>query len=252
MRLMLLNPNTTVALTERLVTSARTILPAEVILMPVTAERGFPYISSRSEAQLAGAEVLDIVASHVPHVDAVTIAAFGDPGLDAAREAFDMPITGMTEAAMMMALQLGQTFAFVTFTPQIAPWYRDQVTRAQLSARFSGVFSPQDGFKDITSVAEDLTDALRETCQIASRHADVLILAGAPIAGLASVIEKDISAVLIDPIKAAVLQAHALWRLQPRGADRGGFARPPSKAAVGLTANIAGRFRPDPPENAQV
>ncbi|WP_323767534.1 aspartate/glutamate racemase family protein [Marinovum sp.] len=240
MRLMLLNPNTTTALTERLVASARSILPDEVTLVPVTAERGFPYISSRPEAQLAGAEVLEIVAAHLPAVDAVTIAAFGDPGLDAAREAFDLPITGMTEAAMVTALQLGQTFAFVTFTPQIAPWYRDQVTRAQLSARFAGVFSPRQGFGDITSVAEDLTDALRETCKVAARHADVLVLAGAPIAGLASVIEKDVPAVLIDPVKAAVLQAHALWRLRPKGADKGGYARPPGKASVGLSSHLSG------------
>lgn len=215
----------------------------------MTAERGFPYISSRPEAQLAGAEVLEIVASHQPHVDAVTIAAFGDPGLDAAREAFDLPVTGMTEAAMAMALQLGQTFAFVTFTPQIAPWYKDQVIRAQLSARFAGVFSPQEDFGDITTVAEDLTGALRETCQIAARHADVLILAGAPIAGLASVIERDIPAVLIDPAKAAALQAHALWRVRPKGADRGGFARPPGKAAVGLSAVLSRWLKSDPPAN---
>jgi Asp/Glu/hydantoin racemase len=101
MRLLLLNPNTTVVLTDRLVAAVRQILPAGVTLVPVTATRGVPYISSRSEAHISGAEVLNIVAAHLPYIDAVTIAAFGDPGLDAAREAFDIPVTGMTEAARL-------------------------------------------------------------------------------------------------------------------------------------------------------
>ena len=239
MRLLLINPNTTEALTERLATSATTVLPPDAELVTMTASRGFAYISSRAEAQLAGAEVLSMLAEKAGTFDAAIIAAFGDPGLSAARELFDIPVTGMSEAAMLTALSLGERFAFVTFTPQLAPWYGEQVTRMGLGGRFAGTFTPEDSFEDIGTVAEDLREPLLRTCITASRKADSLILAGAPIAGLASEIENDVPAMLIDPIRSATIQAAGLARLYPKGASRGSFKRPPAKPSKGIDAVLA-------------
>lgn len=245
MRLLLLNPNTTEALTQRLAASARAVLPAEVSLLPLTAPDGFPYISSRAEAQIAGARVLDLMAERHGEFDGAVIAAFGDPGLAAARESFDLPVTGMTEASMASALQLGQRFAFVTFTPRLAPWYAGEVTRAGLEGRFAGVHAPEAAFASVATVAEEMAAILRDLCCRVAREADVLILAGAPLAGLAPEIAADVPAVLLDPVRAAVLQAHALWRLRPAGADRGSYARPPGKDSTGLRTATATWLRRD-------
>jgi Asp/Glu/hydantoin racemase len=239
MRLLLINPNTTRALTDRLAASASQVLENDVELLAVTAERGFPYISSRSEAQIAGAEVLATLARQAPDADAAIIAAFGDPGLRAARELFDVPVAGMTEASMLAACSLGDRFAFVTFTPALGPWYLEQVRAAGLDARFAGIHAPDGRFGDIATVAEDMRTVLAETCHVAARTADVLILAGAPIAGLAPLIRDEVPAILIDPVQAAVLNAVGQWRLAPRGADRGSFARPPAKPSTGLAASLA-------------
>jgi len=243
MRLLLINPNTTQALTERLAVSAGKILPPDLELVSETATSGFPYISSRAEAQVTGVGVLEMLAQHADGIDAAVIAAFGDPGLHAARELFDMPVTGMSEAAMIMSLSLGARFAFVTFTRRMVPWYEAQVTAAGLQSRFGGTFVPEAEFQSIERVATDLREPLVETCCQAARAADVLILAGAPIAGLAEEIAGEVPAILIDPIQAAVLQAAALCRLHGRGADKGSFARPPAKESTGLSPALAARFR---------
>lgn len=239
MRLLMLNPNTTEALTERLAASAVEVLPTGATLEAVTAIRGFPYISSRAEAQIAGAGVLEVLAERAGAWDAAVIAAFGDPGLAAARELFDRPVTGMTEASMLMALSLGQSFAFVTFSERLVPWYEEQVLRSGLSTRFAGCFVPEAAMGDIAQVAEDLRAPLVETCIRACRHADVLILAGAPIAGLAGEIADEVPAILLDPIKAAAVQAVALAALAPRGAVAGSFRRPPGKPNTGLPAPLS-------------
>ena len=239
MRLLLINPNTTAALTDRLEASARQVLEEAVELVPVTAARGFPYISSRAEAQLAGAEVLATLAGQAPGVDAAIIAAFGDPGLRAARELFDIPVAGMTEASMLAACSLGDRFAFVTFTPALGPWYLEQVRAAGLDGRFAGIHAPEGRIADIASVAEDMRTVLVQTCHVAAKSADVLILAGAPIAGLAPLIRDEVPAILIDPVQAAVLNAVGQWRLSPRGADRGSFARPQAKPSTGVEASLA-------------
>ena len=135
---------------------------------------------------------------------------------------------------MLTALALGQRFAFVTFSPRLTAWYEEQVTRAGLESRFAGTFTPNVDFGSIANVAEDLRHPLAETCRRAAAVADVIILAGAPIAGLARDVAPEVPAVLIDPVQAAVLQALALYRLRPDGANAGSFARPPAKESIGL------------------
>lgn len=245
MRLLLLNPNVTAALTERLAGSARAVLPEGVTLTTATAARGFPYISSVAEAQVAGGLVLEMLAERAGDWDAAIVAAFGDPGLRAARELFDRPVTGMTEAAMVSALSLGQRFAFVTFTARMVPWYEEQVRLAGLEGRFAGTFVPEAAMGAVTSVAEDMREPLTRTCVDAARHADVLILAGAPVAGLAHLIAGDVPAVLLDPIRAAVLQGVAQARLSPRGAWAGSMARPPAKDSAGLASALGAWMRHD-------
>jgi Asp/Glu/hydantoin racemase len=240
---MLLNPNMTVGMTESMAHVAKRVLSPGSTLLPFTAETGFPYISSRAEAQVAGAIVLDMIAQHRDKVDAVVIAAFGDPGLLAARELFDLPVVGMAEAAMVSALQMGQRFSFVTFSRHMRPWYEQSVAQAGLQSRFAGVRTPEVGFQSVATVQEELFDVLRVLVQKAVDEdgADVVILGGAPLAGLAQRY-KDAPAALVDPISAAVTQAEAMFRLEPRGAHAGSFARPAAKPSVGQSIALSARF----------
>jgi allantoin racemase len=246
MKILILNPNMSQSLTDGLAAVARRAAAPGTEIVTATARSGFPYISSRAEAQVAGAIVLDMIAEQLEHtehtdrIDAVVIAAFGDPGLRAARELFDLPVVGMAEAAMLSACMLGQRFAFVTFTPHMAPWYEESVALAGLLGRFAGVHTPAVGFGSVDSVQDELFDELRALAERAALRdaADVVVLGGAPLAGLAQRIE-GAAAVLVDPISAAVCQAEALVRLAPRGAHAGSFARPPGKASVALPPALA-------------
>lgn len=241
MRILLINPNTSGILTDKLGSAARAVLPPDSELITETAAEGFPYISSRAEAAFAGVGVLDTLARFAGKIDAAVIGAFGDPGLLPAREAFDLPVTGMTEAAMLSACMLGQRFAFVTFTPRMAPWYNEQVRQAEFGPRFVGTFTPDVPLGNIGEIDRDLREPLLEECRHAvEAGADVLVLSGAPLAGLAPALRGEIDAVLIDPVQAAVLQAAALARLAPLGASGGSYRRPPGKPSTGLPEALAG------------
>lgn len=235
MKLLLINPNTTIGMTDGLASVAATVLPSEVTVTAITAPRGLPYISSRVEAQVAGAIVLEMLAEHAAGHDAVVIAAYGDPGLTAAREMLDIPVVGMAEAAMLSACMLGTRFAVVTFARRLLPWYAEGVAASGLSARFAGFFTPDEGFASVATVADVLRGPLTALCHdAAAAGADVAILAGAPIAGLAPQIAGKVPVVTLDPVSAAVLQALSLARLAPQGAAAGSFARPSAKSSKGL------------------
>lgn len=244
MRILLINPNTTEAVTERLAAAGRHVIAAGTELVPRTAPRGFPYISSRAEAQVAGAILLEMLAEETQAYDAAIIAAFGDPGLHAARELFDRPIIGMSEAAMLTACMLGGRFALVTFAAALTPWYEDCVALHGLSGRCAAIRSLSEAFRDIRDVQEEKEEALvslaRDT--VAKNGADVIILAGAPLAGLAARVADRVPVPLVDQAAAAVKQAEAVAALSLRPASAGSFARPAPKPSTGLATALAARI----------
>ena len=238
MRLLLVNPNMTQKMTDRMTEVARVTAGPDVTITPLTATRGFPYIASRAEAQIAGALVLEMIAAHRQDADAVIIAAFGDPGLVAARELFDLPVVGMAEAAVMTAALLGDRFSVVTFSPHMVRWYTDCVRLTGMAARFTGVRSPTVPPASLDNVAANLRDDLVAlTKDAATDGADVVILGGAPLAGLAPQISDECPGILVDPIAAATVQAMALARLRPGYRNR--TAPPAAKASVGLDPSLS-------------
>jgi allantoin racemase len=235
-RLLLVNPNTSVAMTARMERAAAAALAPDVTLTALTAAWGLPYIASRAEAQLAGAAVLESLAEHQAGFDAAVIAAFGDPGLIAARELFDLPIVGMAEAEMLTACLLGQRFGIVTFSGTLLPWYEDAVALSGLSARCACVRSVSAAFRSVTEVQHELEAEIVTLANRAAAEdgADAVILAGAPLTGLAARIGEAVPVPLVDPLAAALGQAQGLVRLGARPPLTGRFARPPAKPATGL------------------
>lgn len=244
MRILILNPNMTEAVTQLMVEAGRAVASPDTELVAMTAPRGFPYISTRAEAQIGGAIVLEMLAEHHGGFDAAIIAAFGDPGLLGARELFDIPVIGMSEAAMLTACMLGQRFAIVTFAHALGSWYRDCVEMHGLTSRCAGVRALDQSFSAIEAVQDEKEDRLVDLANraVAEDLADVVILAGAPLAGLARRAGARISVPLIDPIAAAVRQAECLVALAPRKATAGAFRRPAAKQTRGLAAALAERI----------
>jgi allantoin racemase len=237
MKILLINPNTSTDMTERMVRTAADVLAPGVELVAKTAIRGMPYIASRAEAAIAGCITLEIIAEHHHDADAVVIAAFGDPGLIAARELFELPITAMAESAILTACMLGKRFAILTFSRTLVAWFEDAVELSGLEARCAGIRVPDVSFQSVATVQRELEDELVALAErtVTRDGADVIILAGAPLTGLAGRIADRVSVPLIDPLAAAVSQAQMLVRLNPRAARAGRFARPGPKPAQGLT-----------------
>lgn len=244
MRLLLLNPNTTEAVTERLAGTARGAAGAGTQIIPLTAPRGVPFIASRAEAQIAGVVALEMLAEHHGRYDAAIIAAFADPGLFAARELFDAPIVGLAEAAMLTACMLGRRFSIVTFTSSMGPWFRECVDLHGLGGRCASIRMLNEGFQSIANVQEEKGEGLVTLANLAASEdeADVVILAGAPLSGLAARVRHRVPLPLVDPTIAAVKQAETLIALSPIKATRGTFRRPLAKSSVGLAASLANRI----------
>jgi len=241
MKILLLNPNTTTAVTDLLHAAGRKVASPGTELVPATAPRGVPYIATRAEAQIGGAIALEMLAEASSDIDAAIIAAFGDPGLFGARELFSFPVVGLAEAAMLTACMVGRRFSIVTFAGALAPWYEECVAMHGLTSRCAGIRTLEGSFQSISEVQAEKEDLLVGLANrsVEQDNADVVILSGAPLSGLADKIRDRIPVPVIDPVAAAVRQAETLAVLKPRKAVAGTFRRPDPKSTIGLAEPLA-------------
>src|ERR1700732_3221198 len=114
LRILVINPNTSAAVTEIVAARMREIAGPDVTILPVTGRFGARYIASRAAAAVAGHAALDALAEHVAGCDAVYLACFGDPGLAALKEVSPVPVVGMAEASCRAACSRGERFAIFT------------------------------------------------------------------------------------------------------------------------------------------
>lgn len=241
MKILIANPNTSTAVTDRLVAAGKLVAAPGTELLPMTAQRGVPYIATRAEAAIGAAAALEMLAERRDDIDAAVVAAFGDPGLGGARELFDYPVVGMAEAAMLTACMLGRSFGIVSFSRSLEPWFAEIVAWHGLSGRCAAIRTLDEGFHSIDDVQDEKEQVLIDLAlrTVKDDDADVIILAGAPLAGLANKIRERVPVPLVDGIQAAVTMAEGLVRLKPRKATTGTYRRPAAKESKGLASALA-------------
>ena len=241
-RLLLLNPNITVAVTTLMLKEAQRVASPGTELVPVTVRFGAQYIEGRVEAAIAGHAVLDALAEHAPGCDGAIVAAFGDPGLHAAKEMLDIPVIGISEAAFLTAHLLGNRHAIVCLTKRHATWYRECAMEHGLDRRLVAVHPLKVPVQDITQAKEKARDELLKLCHraVVDDDAEVIIVGGGPLAGLARDLASEIPVPIVDGVSAAVRLAEALVGLHPRAPTMGSFSQPPPKPTQGLSPPLAG------------
>jgi Asp/Glu/hydantoin racemase len=203
MKLLVLNPNTTASMTDRVVAEVRRLAPAAWDVRGVTARVGCEVIASRAAFVTGAWAALETLRAQDEWADAVLLACFGDPGLAALREVSAVPVIGMAEAALHEALALGRPFHIVTAG---AAW--DGMLRELV--RIVGADALLDGITVLDSTglamareprrAEQLLQGV--LTQLQQRGAPTCILGGAGFAGLAQALHYD--GVLTDGLSAAV------------------------------------------------
>jgi Asp/Glu/hydantoin racemase len=240
MRLLLINPNISESVSSLIGDEARRTASPGTDVTVVTAPFGVAYIETRFESLIGAYAVAQLAAEHYPRFDAIVVAAFGDPGLPALREVVPVPVVGMSEAAFASACLIGQRFSIIAISSRITAWYRETVERCGLTARLASIRALDQPLADIGSVQTDQAAQLLALCERAVREdgADALVIAGAPLAGLARQIRNQLPVPAVDGVSCAVAQAEALVRLAPRQSRAGSFSPPPLKPHRGLPESI--------------
>lgn len=167
----------------------------------------------------------------------MVVAAFGDPGVAALRELLAVPVVGLTEAALATASLLGQRIGVVAISRRIQAWYREVIEGYGFAGRLSGIRALDRPLSGPGTVQEEHGEALVALAEAAVQEdgADVLVLAGAPLAGLARSVAHRLPVPVVDGVSCAIRQAELLVDLQPLKARAGSYSRPPAKPRQGLS-----------------
>jgi allantoin racemase len=240
-KILVINPNISESVTELIREEAVRVALPDTQITTATADFGVAYIETPAEAAVGGYAALTMLAEQYADYDAAIIAAFGDPGAMAAKEILPIPVIGLTEAALASAFLLGGRFAIVGISTRIGAWYCETVERLGLASRFAGYRGLRNEFSDVGSVHRDEQAALLEMCLacVTEDRADSIILAGAPLAGLARRVGSQVPVPLIDGVGSAVRMAEAIARAGFPARTTGAFSPPPQKPHKNLPAGLS-------------
>lgn len=209
-RLLVINPNTTAALTDDLARVVQAAQPDDVVVTSVTARFGAPYIASEAGYAVAAHATLNAWATalqRAPAPDAVIIGCFGDPGLFALREVAHCPVTGLAEGALMEAALHG-TCAIITGGHAWKAMLERLLPTLAHGDSVRGIHTVELDGAALHAEPEAAERVLLSACaEVLQRwRVDAIVLGGAGLAGLAARLQSRVSVPLIDSVTAAARQ----------------------------------------------
>ncbi|MGO1296851.1 MAG: aspartate/glutamate racemase family protein, partial [Vibrio sp.] len=217
MKIQLINPNTSQAMTDKMAQAARAIALPTSEIIATQPEHGPMSIESAFDDAIATAALLDRIAegSHA-QVDAHVIACFGDPGLDAAREIANAPVIGIAEAAFHTASLLCRRFSVVTTLSSTVPTAHHLLERYGFRQLCANVRASEIAVLDLEHSADAVYQQLLDECWQAIRidRAEAIVLGCAGMADMVKRLSETLPIPIIDGVTAAITLAENLVRLK--------------------------------------
>jgi len=231
MKIMVINPNTSQSMTDHLLQELNRIKRPDTELTVVCAERGPETIESAYDEAYATPPMLELVKkANQGDYQAIIIACFADPGLEAAKEISRIPVIGIEESSLHVAAMLGAKFTIITPRKERIPSRRAHVHLRGLDYFLASVKSLDLSVAETDAEPEKTKRRILEVAkQAVEDGAEVIILGCAGMAGYAPEIESKLNIKVIDPSTVALKLTEAMADLGLTHSKAGLFAHPPEK-----------------------
>jgi allantoin racemase len=242
MRILVVNPNTTAAMTEKIGRAARAVAASGTEIITVNPPDGPASIEGYYDEAFSVPGVLtEIAKGEASGVSAHIIACFDDTGLEAARSLASAPVIGIGEAAFHMASMLGHRFVVVTTLSRSIAAIETNLLKYGLAARCAKVRAcevPVLALDDPTSNASAQIGAEIERAK-REDNAEVIVLGCAGMADLAARLSQLHGLPVLDGVASAVKLAEAFGALGLKTSKIRTYASPLPKTYLGSLASFA-------------
>lgn len=234
MRILVINPNTSKAMTDDIAETARRYARPDTEIVAKSPSFGPRSIEGHFEESIAAMATVEEVAKNRDDYDAFVVACFGDPGVYACREVTDKPVIGIAEAAMRMSGFLGHSFSIVTVLDRTKPLMEDLVRTVGMESRCASVRCSGVSVLSLEENPEGALDDLVAEAQKAVEEdgAESILLGCAGMGPLEERIMAEVDVPVLDGTVCAVKIAEALYDYGKLTSKKAAFAWPEEKELV--------------------
>jgi allantoin racemase len=241
MKLLLINPNTSAVMTAGMAAAAQQVAAAGTSVVGRHPSFGPVSIESHFDEAFGAAGVAEVVhAAAGEGFDAMVIACFGDPGLDAARELTDAPVLGIAEAAFHAASFLATGFSVVTTMTRTCVIAERLVHRYGFERSCRGIHGTDIPVLALEHGGEDTVAQIEAAARaaLAADRSGAIVLGCGGMAALCSKLQQRLGVPVIDGVSVAVKFAEGLATLGLRTDKGGDYAAPLPKRWTGWAAGF--------------
>ena len=208
MKIVLMNPNATNAMTQSMLAVARAAAPAGVQVSGWTNSDGPKAIQGREDGEAATKGLLaGLMSEDVKNADLIIIACFDDVGLSEMRRTAHCPVIGIGQAAYTMAVLLGHCFSVVTSTEVSIPIIEENIEALGFVKNCKSIRASGLPVLTIEEASEATCNTLSKEI-LAAKHQDgvaTVILGCAGMAALHKELETKTGVVLIDGVRSSII-----------------------------------------------
>ena len=229
MKILVINPNSSEKMTASVCSVLKRVKRSDTQLMVVRTVGAPPAIQSASDIAQTVPFMLELVRkANRENYDAVILACFSDPGLEAAREQSDILVMGIEETALHVAAMLGHKYTILTPLSKRIPSKEQDVCRFRAESSMASVRAlnltvtetEADPIRTKARILEIATEAVEED------GAEVIILGCAGMTGYANSVQDKLGIVVLDPTVTTFKITEGLVDLGVRHSKRGLYALP--------------------------
>ncbi|WPY96742.1 aspartate/glutamate racemase family protein (plasmid) [Limimaricola variabilis] len=213
MQILVVNPNSTASMTDKILTSARAVAGAGVTIHGATAKGGPASIEGHhDEAMSVPGLLAEIRAYEARGIDGVVVACFDDPGIGACREVASGPVLGICEAAVKAASMIATSFSVVTTLPRSVPVIERLVHGYGLSHQCRRVRSAEIPVLALEEAGSNARARIRDEIlrAVEEDRCEAVVLGCAGMSDLARSLSEETGIPVIDGVTVATRMIEAL------------------------------------------
>jgi allantoin racemase len=222
-RIKVINPNTTLSMTEKIRAAATSVAAPGTEIFAVSPAKGPRSIETAYHEAQATIGVLDEIArGEEQGVDGYVVACFGDPGLFAAREMTRAPVVGIAEAAMHVASFISDGFSIISMPSHALSGMERLVRTYGMQAKCRRIRMLDMPVLDLEDASSGSYRLVLEECRRALNedHSDCVLLGCAGLSNVAASLSRELGVPAIDGVAPAVKTVESLVALGLPGRAR--------------------------------
>jgi len=202
MKILILNPNSDLEMTEAIQKTAENFAADEFEVLCQPTPDAPHFIETYEDEIKAAPGMIRLIRENQDKFDAFVIACHCDPNLDLMKEITKKPVVGIGEASMKIASMLGHRFSVVSSTKHSIPNKEALVRKYYLQDALASVRAPTEEMSECSDEEKYIKVA---KSAIEKDMAEVIVLGCAGMTGLDKRMEGELGVPVLDGVVCALI-----------------------------------------------